>query len=334
MTASSHPGPSHSLPASVEAALREVPHEERPRLREAWTQASALAHTEPTEATLRDLGTQIWSRLDAQTAPAAPRQAAARPPVAPSRTLMRRFQRSLTAVTAVAVLVALGTALYMQPVSIEAGEQVVVTALPDGSMVHLNSSSRLTYTRSFGADVRLVHLEGEGFFDVTPDNVPFQVQTFNAKVRVLGTAFNVRAWEDERSPATEVTVDHGQVSLSPISGSAPGTLLAAGQGALVRSGADLPETLATVDTDEVFDWRDGEMHFVDEPLDRILRDVERRFDVTVKTTPPSLQFDTLTYLKRDPANAAEVLEDLAELKGYALTSTPHGFRLSRPASSN
>lgn len=90
--------------------------------------------------------------------------------------------------------------------------------LPDGTKVYLNSGSKLTYDKNYGTDIREVNLTGEGYFDVVKNpKKPFIIHTSSINIRVLGTAFNVRCYPDEKNTETslvrgslEVTVKGGQ----------------------------------------------------------------------------------------------------------------------------
>ena len=82
-------------------------------------------------------------------------------------------------------------------VSVNRGQRAGIT-LPDGTIVHLNSESKLTYTPEFNGKLREVSLEGEAFFEVTPNKEkPFIVKTSFFDVEVLGTSFNVSVYNDE-----------------------------------------------------------------------------------------------------------------------------------------
>ncbi|HMR84779.1 MAG TPA: FecR family protein [Niabella sp.] len=84
--------------------------------------------------------------------------------------------------------------------------------LPDGTTVWINSDTRLTYEKSFGERKREVALEGEAFFEVVHDkNRPFIVHTKNMDVRVLGTVFNVRAYNNEAE--AQATLVSGSVEV-------------------------------------------------------------------------------------------------------------------------
>lgn len=84
--------------------------------------------------------------------------------------------------------------------------------LPDGTAVTLNHGSKLSYPKNFKGDKRIVSLQGEAFFDVSPNkDKPFIILTQKASVKVLGTSFNVYAYKNKES--VEVTVETGKVEL-------------------------------------------------------------------------------------------------------------------------
>ena len=86
--------------------------------------------------------------------------------------------------------------------------------LPDGTQVWLNADSRLIYDESFQGPTREVHLVGEAYFDVTRDKEhPFIIHTAAIDVKVLGTAFNVRSYTNEKQ--TEATLIRGSLEITP-----------------------------------------------------------------------------------------------------------------------
>lgn len=86
--------------------------------------------------------------------------------------------------------------------------------LPDGSLVTLNTNSRILLDPRFSATNRSLNLEGEGFFEVKTDpSHPFIVKTADITVRVLGTVFNLKAYSDSRG-STETTLLKGKVEIS------------------------------------------------------------------------------------------------------------------------
>lgn len=85
--------------------------------------------------------------------------------------------------------------------------------LPDGSQVWINAGSKLTYKPDFKKEIREVILDGEAYFDVTKDKEhPFIVHTNGIDIKVLGTAFNVKAYNVE--PVIEATLIHGSIEVT------------------------------------------------------------------------------------------------------------------------
>lgn len=85
--------------------------------------------------------------------------------------------------------------------------------LPDGTEVWLNADSKITYNENFQGDIREVHLSGEAFFDVVRDEKrPFIIHTDVIDVKVLGTAFNVRSYANEKN--TETSLIRGSVEIT------------------------------------------------------------------------------------------------------------------------
>ena len=84
--------------------------------------------------------------------------------------------------------------------------------LPDGTQVWINSGSKLTYESSFRNNTREVYLDGEAYFDVVRDpKHPFIVHTSNIDIKVLGTAFNVKAYDLDKT--IEATLIHGSIEV-------------------------------------------------------------------------------------------------------------------------
>jgi len=82
--------------------------------------------------------------------------------------------------------------------------------LPDSSLVFLNKNSKISYAESYNSEDRIVYLEGESFFDVKRDpDRPFVVYAGMTKTRVLGTSFNIEAYEHQEG--VEITVASGKV---------------------------------------------------------------------------------------------------------------------------
>lgn len=87
------------------------------------------------------------------------------------------------------------------------------TVLPDGTTVWLNAGSKLLYDSNFAGPTRDVKLEGEAYFDVTKNPLkPFIVHTGGINIKVLGTAFNVRSYPEDKT--VETTLIRGLVQVT------------------------------------------------------------------------------------------------------------------------
>lgn len=168
-----------------------------------------------------------------------------------------------------------------------AGEQTQV-GLPDGSRVQLNYASRLIYPRSFGEE-RVVELDGEAFFDVQPAAQPFIVRTANARIRVLGTSFNIWAREQE----TRVIVKSGRVALQPASAGSTAVTLVAGEMASCRAEAEL-SPVQTVDAERLTGWLEGRIVLQETPLRESIAELRRAYGVQIRLQPASLGDMTLS----------------------------------------
>jgi len=85
--------------------------------------------------------------------------------------------------------------------------------LPDGTKVWLNAGSEMTYDKDYGTDLRVINLKGEAYFDVVKNvNKPFIIHAGNMKIKVLGTAFNVRCYPNEKT--TETSLVRGSLEIT------------------------------------------------------------------------------------------------------------------------
>lgn len=153
------------------------------------------------------------------------------------------------------------------------GENTVILA--DGTTVHLNAGSKLTYPVRFVGKRRLVALEGEAYFDVAEDeNHPFVVQTHLGDVIVLGTAFNVNAYTN--ASVCYTTLVRGKVQFSAPNVEAI-TLLPGEQAVVSANGSEK----RMVDLEEYVGWVEGLYVFNNRSLGEIMETFERWYDIQV-----------------------------------------------------
>jgi len=204
------------------------------------------------------------------------------------RSRSRRFLLASLAAAAAVILVLSGRlVLWRAPawreVATEAGHRAAVR-LRDGTQITLAPQSRLRYTADYGKAHRDVYLDGEAYFQVTPDTRhPFRVHTARSVTEDLGTAFVVRAYDDQN--ATEVVVAEGRVALwraarDARSDARPGLVLEARDygrldangGATFRRGIDVARQLA---------WTRGILAFDGTPLSEVVLTLGRWYSVDI-----------------------------------------------------
>lgn len=169
----------------------------------------------------------------------------------------------------------------MQEMVTSRGEKAKVR-FSDGTEVVLNSASSIRFPKEFKGSQREVYLDGEALFKVAHDaSQPFIVHAEGARIEVLGTEFNVKGWEEDGK--TEIVVREGKVSvnsnLSELSDESEVILTKGYMTELIKGKAPQPAT--KVDSNYYLLWTSGGMHFDNVPLQKVFRDIERRFDVNI-----------------------------------------------------
>ena len=214
--------------------------------------------------------------------------------------------------------------------------------LQDGTIVNLNSGSRLYYPTSTSSDHRYVRLVGEAFFDVVEDRgKPFYVYTEDMTIKVLGTQFNVRAYPDEKT--FETTVVEGEIevysnlakfepdnkpliSLSPnqkiviekkirLDTETETETLDAPETELKQEPVQLPEIIKQVRAEVDTEWRNNILIFDNEPFRSIISKLERWYGVHIETQDSRL--DNVRFSgKFDRESIADVLSALSQIDPF------------------
>lgn len=209
------------------------------------------------------------------------------------RTYMLLF-RSLSRIAAVLfipLLIAAGVLLYkqmnfkvdqqfaFQEITSPAGIRSHVI-LPDGSKVWLNAESTLKFKVPFDQKIRDVCLSGEAFFDVKKNpNIPFIVRTGDLNVRVTGTKFNYRAFENENN--IEIVLAEGSVSLNIVGEKCGNEVIMKPS---ERAVFDKTLKLTKVTNEKIekyIAWHDGKLVFDETPMPEVAAQIERWFGVNV-----------------------------------------------------
>jgi transmembrane sensor len=168
--------------------------------------------------------------------------------------------------------------------------------LPDGTKVWLNAASSISYPTAFAGADRKVTITGEVYFEVAKNkNMPFRVNANNkAAIEVLGTHFNVNAYQDEAEIKT--TLLEGSVKLSklPVMADAQvpadqkiqmgsSVLLKPGQQGIIQAGspANLLIPVQPAEIDKVVAWKNGLFNFEGASIGEVMKQLERWYDITV-----------------------------------------------------
>jgi ferric-dicitrate binding protein FerR (iron transport regulator) len=183
--------------------------------------------------------------------------------------------------------------------------------LPDKTMVKLNSHSTLTYDKFFEGKTRKVTLSGEAFFQVARDeNNPFIIQSGALSVKVLGTSFDVRSYEDEEE--IKVAVQSGAVAISTPE-SKPTYLKPNEMGVYSKSSKIVEVT--PFNPPQIFGWKDGTLIFEQADMQAISRQIESWYGVYVFVAE-EVQIAGLYSGKFDNVSLELVLEGIGYASGF------------------
>lgn len=173
------------------------------------------------------------------------------------------------------------------------GSKVATLVLADGSKVWLNSESSVTYFTSVGKEERKVEITGEAYFEVAKDKTrPFKVVKKDAwEIQVLGTHFNVKAYEDELQ--AEITLLEGSIDVVKNHMHAK---IKPGQQARIDQSIQIE---SDVDMEAIMAWKNGQFVFNGADLKTLMQQVARWYDIDVvfKGTPVKKEFGG--YLNKD-----------------------------------
>lgn len=172
-------------------------------------------------------------------------------------------------------------------------------SLPDGSVVWINSGSTFSYPSEFRNE-RVVELKGEAYFDVVDMAEPFVVKSSFGEVKVLGTEFNMKAYEND---PFETTLVKGSVLFTNKCGKEmklkPGTQVVFNEDVF---------KLRDVETELFTSWREGKLIFRDEPLQNIISRLERWYNVEI-----ALKDEQIKNLKYTCTIEMETFSEVLEL---------------------
>ncbi|QEH41208.1 FecR family protein [Chitinophaga sp. XS-30] len=188
--------------------------------------------------------------------------------------------------------------------------------LPDGTQVWLNAASSIRYPTVFTGRERRVEIKGEAYFEVAKKkNMPFRVNVNNkAEVEVLGTYFNINAYEEE--PSINTTLLEGAVSVGNV-------VLKPGQQARIT---DSIQIVDNIDVSSVTAWKNGFFDFEGQSLRVVMRQLERWYDIKVvyKNNVQDIIFRGKIFRNLKLGDVLYILQKMGvkfEMEGRTLTVT-------------
>ncbi len=164
-------------------------------------------------------------------------------------------------------------------IKVPRGKQFMVV-LPDGSKVWLNAASSLHFPTAFKGEKREVSLTGEGYFEIEKnEDTPFLVHAhtgnYKADILVLGTRFNIKAYENGEGIRT--TLLEGKVRMMSKGGS---YALSPGEAMQLQENGHL-QLLEEVSIQEAVAWKNGLFYFNDTDIKTVMQQIERWYDKKV-----------------------------------------------------
>jgi transmembrane sensor len=193
-------------------------------------------------------------------------------------------------------------------------------ALADGSRIHMNAQTTLDVRMGWrGRHVSLP--AGEASFDVAKDpGRPFLVDVADERVRVVGTAFNIRHYDG----LLVLTVSRGVVEAGPQAASGPPARLTAGQALTRRDGAAEAQ-VSSADPKAATAWTEGRLVCVDRPLRDIVADLNRHYPIPILLGPAAAEtrFSGVIVMGEE----AEVVRRLATFLNLPIRRTQGGYVL-------
>lgn len=177
--------------------------------------------------------------------------------------------------------------------------------LADGTKVFLNTVSSIKYPTQFNEDKRVVELEGEAYFEVAKDkNKPFIVKSGNQSIEVLGTHFNVHAYDNES--VTKTTLLEGSVAVSYKNQK---SILKPGQQSNVSENFNKIK-IREVDTEATIAWKNGRFKFDNADLKSVMKQLERWYGIKVeyRGDVSDVRFNGGTFMNKNLSEVLKVLE--------------------------
>lgn len=278
--------------------------EQEKALLNAWYETIHNEETELVETKNPETKDQVRDRIFNQLKEKAVLEGTVKPAAAQRNKLVKMVVRILSAAAAVFILIFFAwnqnTDFLKAKQFVEVpAKKIIHIVLPDGSKVWLNAGSVFKYPKKFNSDVRTVELlEGHAFFEIQHENKhPFIVKTKTLNVTVLGTAFDVRAYQNETT--TKVSVVTGKVGVTrrDLPEQPAVMLLPKQQVVLTKANHQIfkevtPEIAINV-------WCKSKLVFEQEELGNVFKVIEKKYNIKIHSDDKSLLKERISITLND-----------------------------------
>lgn len=193
--------------------------------------------------------------------------------------------------------------------------------LPDGTMMHVNAGSKVIFPNKFAEDAREIFVDGEVYLEVARnEKTPFYVRTAKLTVEVLGTVFNVKAYEQDSDQSVVLvsgsvvvhTADNRKAQLSPNQ---------------ALNYVDGKYRIGRVNAEDVVSWIDGYFIYRKEKLNNIFKQMARYYGVNIVCEPadaPAFTCSGKLDLKED---INKVMQDLSDILEFEVEKNANNYHV-------
>ncbi|MBJ7883012.1 FecR family protein [Gelidibacter salicanalis] len=212
------------------------------------------------------------------------------------------------------------TELVFHELEIPNGE-IFNIELSDGTVVHLNSGSKLRYPLKFlKGQKREVFIQGEAYFEVTEDKEhPFTVKADAVAIEVLGTKFGVSTYKEDAS--IETVLVEGKISMSNSFIPEDAVVLLPGTKGTWHK-TEHQTKVEKVDVQYYTGWMEGELIFRDATFDNMIKKLERWYDVTIENKNAVLGDKILN------ARFSKNIESIEDVLNYLNELQPFSYKIN------
>lgn len=250
------------------------------------------------------------------------------------RNSRRRFVRQFSIAASILILLGVGSLLLIEEYKsrnseiqsewmvVETGSmQRKVVLLSDGTKVTLNACSKLSYPKSFASDSRQVTLQGEAFFEVAKRKKhSFVVETALFDVKVLGTRFNIKSYQEDELQT--VTVESGKVQVDMPEGM---SRLTANEQFVLNTLSQEYSKVHEQATNSL-SWIEGGLYFSKTPIQDVVRQISRVYNKKIFLQKDQSFMNEISG-QHDNSSLTDILNSLSITSGIMWRNTPEGIEL-------